>query len=1447
MAIAAAILAAGLGIAPVGAAPPAPTLVGPADGSVPTSNPVLSWNAVAGAVKYQVQVSTNPTFSSTVYSQTTYNLMATPPADLAQVLHYWRVRAYDAANAAGPFSDTWTFTKTAPNGPEPIAPLSGATLTYPDDALIFEWSPLSGAKTYEIQIDTEDQFTAPITVSATTSNTSYSVSSPQTVGQTYYWRVRAKSAAGVPTLWSTPQSYSMDWPEVPQGIYPPDTNSPSIDDVVLAWTPAKGASAYDLQVSSNINFTNNVVVNATNIKSTQYSPSTTLNNGAYYWRVRAKNVSGVAGPWSPTRTFTRSWPAPELTSPPSADPPPGCLSTNDFTVVQLCLPANGSALADPQFTWTPVKLASRYQLQISPSPTFSSGNVSFTTNQTSYTLTNLTVSSGVRRLLTTGACAVGDTCYWRVRPLDDPVPVNGIWSATGSFVFQPDMVRGLEPADTITTPVDLPVLRWTGEPGATSYTVTIERGNGTVAETATTASTSYVPQTLIPSDGPFTWYVQRNGGPATHDSLKRRFTLNAAPPSVGSFQPLPAVANPSHTPVLTWRKITGATRYEIWAKAPGSGTFSILTGADDLTAPGFAYPSLGLTQGIWEWYVKAYNGTTLVHDGVAAKSTFGVLAPNATTLVSPVHCSPDCTGKVYETPTLRWDPVPGYTGRYQVQFARDINFTNVISSGTVNTYDVSHTPTLSLADSQAGQAIYWYARPIDIDAPEPGSFATDPNSPVRAFRKESRGVELLAPRELASTAPAPGEQPGTDLGPDDRIQNGVIFRWRDYLLTNQSPTSTADKASQAAERYRIQISTRADFATILDSATVDQTSYVAPDMTYPDGPLYWRVQALDASDNYLTWSQPGVFDPATREKRSPVPTQTAPANGAEVFGVPVLRWAPQLFALGYDVEIYKNVEDPNQVLVTANRVFSGSTNMTAIVPNGNLPAGTYGWRIRRFDADSRKGPWSAPETNGQLRTFTIRPEAPALVAPADGANVPGSALLLEWSPVANAAQYRVDIATSSSFSPVKETVTTSTTSFAPVQDYPNGVYFWRVASIDSGGAVLGMSETWTFVKGPPPPPDVWFNAMSPVRILDSRPSGPQVGPYGSPWGAGTTRDVTVAGVGGVPPDADAVVLNVTVTSTTQNSFLTIWPKGADRPTASSLNWQAGWTVPNAVTVKVGTGGKVSVFNNRGNVDVIFDVVGYYRTAPAAGFTSLTPVRIQDSRPSGPQVGPYGSPWGAGTSRDVVVAGGTSPVPADATAVVLNATVTNTTASSYLTIWPKGQPRPLASSLNWQAGWTIPNAVTVQVGSGGQVSVFNNRGNVDVIFDVVGYFKAGTGKAFHPVAPVRIQDSRPESKVGPYSTPWGAGTSRDITVKGDYVPNIAEAVLLNVTVTATTDSSFLTVWPSGSTRPLASSLNWQAGWTIPNAVTARIGSSGKVSIFNNRGSVHVIADVSGWYG
>jgi alpha-tubulin suppressor-like RCC1 family protein len=72
-----------------------------------------------------------------------------------------------------------------------------------------------------------------------------------------------------------------------------------------------------------------------------------------------------------------------------------------------------------------------------------------------------------------------------------------------------------------------------------------------------------------------------------------------------------------------------------------------------------------------------------------------------------------------------------------------------------------------------------------------------------------------------------------------------------------------------------------------------------------------------------------------------------------------------------------------------------------------------------------------------------------------------------------------------------------------------------------------------------------------------------------------------------------------------------------------------------------------------------------------------------------------------------------------------------------------------------------------------------------------------------------------------------------------------AVVLNVTVTEPSGMSFVTVFPGGQARPLASSLNVVAGQTVANAVVVKPGADGTVALYNDRGSAHVVVDVAGW--
>ena len=71
-------------------------------------------------------------------------------------------------------------------------------------------------------------------------------------------------------------------------------------------------------------------------------------------------------------------------------------------------------------------------------------------------------------------------------------------------------------------------------------------------------------------------------------------------------------------------------------------------------------------------------------------------------------------------------------------------------------------------------------------------------------------------------------------------------------------------------------------------------------------------------------------------------------------------------------------------------------------------------------------------------------------------------------------------------------------------------------------------------------------------------------------------------------------------------------------------------------------------------------------------------------------------------------------------------------------------------------------------------------------------------------------------------------------------------MLNVTATEPTALSFLTAWPAGEARPLASNLNYGPGQTVPNLVVVKVGAGGVVNLYNSSGSTHVVADLAGWY-
>ncbi|MCU1394313.1 MAG: hypothetical protein JWM34_2741 [Ilumatobacteraceae bacterium] len=126
----------------------------------------------------------------------------------------------------------------------------------------------------------------------------------------------------------------------------------------------------------------------------------------------------------------------------------------------------------------------------------------------------------------------------------------------------------------------------------------------------------------------------------------------------------------------------------------------------------------------------------------------------------------------------------------------------------------------------------------------------------------------------------------------------------------------------------------------------------------------------------------------------------------------------------------------------------------------------------------------------------------------------------------------------------------------------------------------------------------------------------------------------------------------------------------------------------------------------------------------ASFVPLVPARLLDSRQGFATADGVSAGIGvrdAGTVTAVTVAG-RGGVAGDASAVVLNVTVTGAQGIGFVTVFPCGSPQPNASNLNYVVGQTIPNAVISKVGDSGQVCIYN-KDPLDLIVDVTGYFPA----------------------------------------------------------------------------------------------------------------------------
>ncbi len=252
----------------------------------------------------------------------------------------------------------------------------------------------------------------------------------------------------------------------------------------------------------------------------------------------------------------------------------------------------------------------------------------------------------------------------------------------------------------------------------------------------------------------------------------------------------------------------------------------------------------------------------------------------------------------------------------------------------------------------------------------------------------------------------------------------------------------------------------------------------------------------------------------------------------------------------------------------------------------------------------------------------------------------------------------------------------------------------------------------------------------------------------------------------------------------------------------------------------------------------------------------SPVRLLDTRPGETACFNPGAPLGDNAVRLQPATGACTSIPAQAKAVVGNATVVNfiSTGFHWITLSPSDAAQPTASNLNFSDNQIVPNQFTVGLGPDGAFKIYS-RAATHFVVDITGYYAPpGTGGLYyHPLpAPVRLFETRPgEAGCDTPGAPLADNGTRTVTAhgvcQGATIPPSARSLVGNATVVnfISTGSHWIGLYPFGRPQPTASNLNYTANQIVPNAFVVGLNSDGKFNIYSH-GATDFIVDVTGYF-
>jgi len=1053
-----------------------PVLLSPAEGNALDFYvaPVFSWQPIAGAASYQLQIDSNPNgFNPPLYIYRTLATTLQPDAKLANGTYYWRVLPLDPYDHYGTLSETRSFIASYGSGvhaseiPTLIEPLNGSIPVFTPT---FRWHAVPGAQYYLFQHSTNDSFQN--ATSIISYNTTYTPPSPMENDVNYYWRVRSVSGVSI-SDWSSVFTFKKRWTLQPQLLTPTNrylyTRFP-----LFSWTPVPAAAYYLVEVSYDEAFSPSHIFDSAFTSNPFYTPAyyyggcDVTGSCTRFWRVTPYDSAGYKGKASDTSSFDSSYSfsAPELVFPFYYYTP-----RSDFNVSSR----EDRTVALPIFRWSRLtypapqggSMAAAYRIEVSTDSLFMvPPDWSYDTESTSAVPTvanNFTPQTGVDyfwrviRLTGIGGAQADDqwSQVWKVR-FD---PAKGIPATANTSA--PTLLRPAHASEIVETN---PLFEWVPVAGAEYYQVEVSSDPEFDAG-----------YTVVSENVPYPAYTPPN-------SLAQRI-LGLTRLNYGTYY-WRVRAYVSGSPAAGgWSEIH---RFQIasqseWtvSRTLGSGdnALQIASDPDDVADNNYELTQLYASQDNLNLYFRfKYDGTTAMTYGlyldIDHKDLSGADrdARNYTNIsVIPAHY-PEYAIYFFKqgggsfSPNFvaiyPWDKINGVWGAAATlaSVGGTLMYNSVekfVEIKVPNSAILMQDNTGSFAMSLFSIANATTNKPVDSVPSSPEAATT---GLISRFASISDRINLVFPPNAVAGDPTvfPSVPPFFYDYPTG------------YLHSLTGPlTNPWAGARMEAHRDSDYTSLAMEYNLASTGAYYAPTSFAWAYDFQGDNTYYWRMKSryLTPTEYFGVWTQGSYRDDPVDTRWHFVRWGFVPQHLTEsvTFATPTFSWDRVEGAMWYELLVDNNTD-------FGTPEFSVQTAQTSYTPQMTLRNGTYNWKVRVLRWTGVQGKYS------DTKTFTLALPIPANLVPND----PDENSPLHWIPtlcwdplfvanqdipVLSSWKYNVRVSKNPKI-PVNEIydqILTDQTCWTPAKGYDNGTYYWHVAMVDGVGFMGDYSPVATFV------------------------------------------------------------------------------------------------------------------------------------------------------------------------------------------------------------------------------------------------------------------------------------------------------------------------------------------------------------------------------------------------